>query len=629
MTSKLEVPTTVFDCTNAYKYCCTPQYFSSFQNSLIKYTLPGLGMAAPRSERLSSHELDKANQFMQKLSISKLKGFLNAQAKVFEKLDINLNSQRQYRWRLNKFLKWLEEQGWIEIRPKAVGEYKPYRFSGERHEKINRKKLTNRGKIEKFALSFEPGDYPSPKEATIALCKIQAELQEFEKFLKEGCGFKPTTRKLRMIDAQRFLGWLYRAEGVSLEELSLSSLVGVSQLNLSIMDFDDHSKFVYAQLLAEENSKEIAEECVKKIERFFNWLSNPPLPHTKEKYLESVVTIAKFLYRNQADSTYVDNYKNIPVISRLRILLANCTKEIKTKPPAVPYEKKAVTWQMALMVLERLRCEAIMARSDKKNAQCRSGYRKIKRSELAIANSFMRFLLVSMFVLVPPDRQQTYRELRLGETLKHGIYKENFFTPKNKMSNPDSAEYYIHLLPEDYKTGKFYGEWIGKLPNTQFKDGTTFYQYLDLWLYGARNNNPLKEKLELKDNKPLREALNPKGHNYVFLGRNKGMPLNENTLDSLIKHIFERMASVPVCPHTLRNMFRTYIDEIGISDQESKSVAFWMKHDLRTAHQYSRQQCRSKLKPGEELTKKINNQILKNLAQFKLPLLLTSEYLEA
>lgn len=290
-------------------------------------------------------------------------------------------------------------------------------------------------------------------------------------------------------------------------------------------------------------------------------------------------------------------------------------EEIKQNPPVVAYEDKAVTWGNAMSVLNRTRFEAILADGDK---ICKGKRRKRKRDIRAISNSMNRFLLLALFTLIPPDRQQIPRSLVWGKSLIYGRYCQGQFEVlSNFVSDTDTDTdigFYLNIYQDKSKVGKFYGDWLGKIPNYFFPDGTQFYDYLELWLMGDNKNNPLRSILKLEDdyNQPLRLSLheNAANHNYVFLGRNNGNPLNKDTLWSIIRYLFERMSNVPVCPHTLRHMFRTYVNELGISKTESESIAFWMKHSPETAAKYSRQTLESKLQPGFSLLSTINQNLL-------------------
>ena len=515
---------------------------------------------------------------------------------------------------LKDFLNWTEKQKWLT--PKTPDNKKEiYRFSGEKHERIQRKRLTNRkGQFKRYALSFDVSDYlregNQEQEEFIKsqLERISTELQDFGAYMRKR-GYREISINTRFKMANRLLGWLHYIKGVPLEELSLSSLIPVVRLKYSLSEFPNYHDYIYTKGLAQEEAKKATESIVKKLEEYWEWLEqahNKPSPSSKAIYSESTMAIACFLYRNETDEEYANQYEDIPVVRRLRIYTNKLEIQRRNSPPAVPFHKKAVSWETVLMVLEKLRYEANMTYSD---SLVNGEHKKKKRPIKAIANSMMRFLLLAMFVIVPPDRQRTFRELQLGETLKHGTFKGGMFIPRKKMLNPDEAKFYIHLLPEQYKTGDSYGEWVGELPNTKFTDKSTFYQYLERWLYSGYQENG--------EVKGLREALKPENHNYVFFGKYTKEPLSIEALTAKIKNVFERHTGVPVPPHTLRTIFRSYIKEKGASPQELESVAFWMKHSLRTAdNTYTFLECSTKLRTGAALADRINSEILKDMTNY-------------
>jgi hypothetical protein len=383
----------------------------------------------------------------------------------------------------------------------------------------------------------------------------------------------------------------------------LKCLIEVVHLKFSIEDFSNYHDYIYAKGLAHEKAKKVAEATVKKLEELFDWLENKPSFGTKQTYTESAIAIACFLYRNETDAGYANLFEDIPVVRRLRVFCNKIDAQKRNSPAAVPFHEKSVSWEQVLIVTERLRYEADATHTD---AIVKGNYRRKKRPIKARAASMMTFLLLSMFTIVPPDRQRTYRELRLGETLKHGSYQGEIFIPRERMINPQGAKFFIHLLPNQYKTGEAYGEWIGELPNTKYSDGRTFYQYLEEWLYCGYEKDGVVQG--------LREALNPGNHNYVFFGRITGEPLDTTSVTTKVQKPFERMTSVPVSPHTLRKIFRSYIKDRGASPEELESAAYWMKHDLRTAEKdYTFLDCRSKLRAGAALTNRINSEFLKNV----------------
>jgi hypothetical protein len=602
------IPSNILECINAYEHSCDSQKFTSFKSTIFRFTLPGLGLPLPKGKRMTPNELEAARKFAAELPLSSLHLLPEAQKKTFEMLQASSNLCSKHRIYLKEFLDWVSEKKWIAQKV-TDDKKKLYRFSGERHDRIQRKKLTNRKALRKFSLSFEVSDYLTEEDENqkeiiqFHLDRIGKELKEFEMYLRGERGYQKTSLEVRYKSAIRFLGWLYEANKVPLEKLSLESFIEVVHLKFSMADFPKYQDYYYAKGLAQEKAKEVADSTVKKLEELFEWLENKPTPGTKQTYTESAIAIASFLYRNETDVDYANLCEDIPVVRRLRVYCNKIEKQKRNSPPDVPYHEKAVTWEQVLMVVERLRYEADATHTD---SIVKGEHKRKKRPIKARAASLMNFLLVALFTVVPPDRQRTYRELRLGETLKHGIYHGEMFIPREKMINPQDAKFFIHLLPDQYKTGKAYKEWIGELPNLKYPDGKTFYQYLEKWLYcGYKKDGVVKG---------LREVLNPKDHNYVFFGKITGEPIEVEGMTKKVASVFERMTGVPVSPHTLRKIFRSYIKEKGASPEELESAAYWMKHDLRTAEKdYTFLDCQSKLKAGTALAERINSEILKKV----------------
>lgn len=612
------IPTNVLGAVDAYKHLNNPKDFPLIQSTLFRFTIPALSGVVPQGSRLTASEIVTVREFLATLPLSKLSEFREAQEKTFKLLQTPANKQSQPKSYLNKFLNWVDEQNWLVTGSlNETGETQGYRFYLKGKGVMQRKKLTDRpaNTLDKFALSFDVEDYfpsSSEEEESIkqVLAKIAGEIQVFEDWMIAR-GYKESSRKIRREHAKRFLGWLYRSKEIPLQELSLGSLIPVIKLRYSVRDFDTYDKYIYAKVLATEQAKEVATETVNKLKDYFKWLNNPPSPGTKAMYVEGVISLAKFLYRDETDPDYHAECMDVPVVKRLRVFCNDLEKEKRSSRPAVPYHEKAITWEQVLLALEKLRIEANLTHIDSRS---KSGIIKPKKRPMgARANSLMRFLIFAFFVVVPPDRGRTFRELRIGETFKHGIFEGDIFIPKERMLNPLEARYYIHLLPDDYKTGDAYGEWIGELPNTQFPDGSYFYDYLNLWLYDEVVSVHRRHKVTYKG---MRSVLQPEDHNYLFFGPNNKKPLNDAAqMTSKVRYPLERLTGIPLSPHTLRKIFRTFIKDRLATHAEEESIAYWMKHDLRTANKhYTFQSCRNKLKPGIELANRLNGEVLQRIS---------------
>jgi len=162
------------------------------------------------------------------------------------------------------------------------------------------------------------------------------------------------------------------------------------------------------------------------------------------------------------------------------------------------------------------------------------------------------------------------------------------------MKNPTHAQWWMHLLPQDYKTGKKYREWWGRLPNTRFRDGTTLYNYIEEWLT------------------KWRPIFNP-NHNRLFTG-DKGKKIPAAAFSSKVERSICRFTGVRVNPHSLRHIFVTYLRQIGASEEVLNSAAKAMRHSRKTqANIYDLQDLQAALEPSLELVQKIAESFFSNL----------------
>jgi hypothetical protein len=334
----------------------------------------------------------------------------------------------------------------------------------------------------------------------------------------------------------------------SLVEISFSKLVPFIRLNIESTEFEFEENPWLSQITAKakalENIKKEAKRIVNLMKEFFAWLKNPPSIRTKQSYIDALIAYSKYVYRDETDETMALNFEDIPLINRLKVFHREVNSSRKKSSDS---HNKYLPWTDVLDVINKLRFEA-----DLENRKDRD-YR-IKRRLSSRAKSLQNFVLLGFFVLIPPSRQRVIRELELGRTLKYGTFSNGRFTPFEKMANPSEAKYYIHLQPEDYKTGNIYGEWLGEFPNTEFPDGSKFYDYLNRWLFrGYQDKNG--------DWHGMREVIAAPSEKTVLVRENLGKSYDKNSMCLKIKSIFTRWAGVSISPQDLRHLYRTYIDD--------------------------------------------------------------------
>jgi hypothetical protein len=375
-----------------------------------------------------------------------------------------------------------------------------------------------------------------------------------------------------------------------LADLRLETLVPFVKLRLSLEDLTSLDQWAIQSWFAREQAKRLADQLEATVRRYLRWRDtgfqgNPSLhPDSKVNNIKGWLVAAKYVYRHETDQDETDDFEDIPAVRRLRKLNRELIKQGKHVPKVVNHDLKMVPWPTLLSAVERLRVEAELARLETNGS---------KRSQAAQAKSMQRFLLLSFLTILPPDRQRTYRELRVGKTLVQGQLVGSTFTPVERMADPQNAKWYIHLEAPDYKTGATYGTWWGEVPDVDYGDGKTFYDYMDEWLH------------------QWRPVLAPK-HPYFFT-QPHGKPLTAGASQDLVRCALYRLLHVPVTPHVLRNMFITYLYEQKVPGHILDSAALAMHHSRRMqAESYNKQEQFDKLSPSFAFARALVQQSVKS-----------------
>ncbi len=585
---------------------------SLMRSALLRFTLPGLGGLKASGDRLKNKEVIKGLNHLSTIVVEEKTPEIlcAAQAKTFEMLRTPKERQRQPRYYLNQFIKLGIQEGFF-LNPSEKTKNSNYEFYSKEKKNTKYIKTTNRIRNLKFTLSLNPEDYEltpdnlSPEEISRELSRIKSSLEEFESHCLNIERNRPSTIENRVRFILLILGWMYEKKKIPLTQLSLNSLIPFINLTPQLSDFSNEENPLMKQMvtkaLAVESLKQEANKLVSLVTDFFAWLRNPPSLSTKRFYLEHLITLAKYIYRDQTDKTMARDFSDVPIVTRLRVF--HCELKNQKNNNASKKIDKYLPWGEILQVFEKLRFEA-----DLTTIQAGRNYRKARRTS-AIAKNIQDCVLLGMFVLVPPPRQRVVRELEFGRTLKYGFFKNGNFTPAEELLNPDEAKYYIDLQPEDYKTGNIYGRWTAPFPNVRFHDGKCFYDYLNLWLFQGYQD-------EDGNWHGMRSILAKEDTKTVFVAELTGEPYPESRMSRKIKNFFVRWTKVPLSPHDLRHIYRTHIEDpkTGATEEEKESAAFWMRHSAQMAKKvYSHLDCEQKLHLGTLLCSRINQQFLGGL----------------
>lgn len=563
------------DALNRYIKNLPDKKAKSLRSALFRFVVPGLGGVPPKGDRMTPSEIAEASEFIASTPLARLSDALDIQAKEMQRCKIKPDTQRVHRCHLKAFISWCKEQGWL-TEPEALKQSEPYRFhrpdtqtKQKRYRKLNSKYIL--------------------KDSDIS-DKLAIQLREYEAFSR-------FTLKKRDISIQKFdipcikrvLGWLHSHKGIANEELSLERIVPIVKMQFEFSDFGSFEKYAVAKVEAESQSIKEGQKADALMHEYFAFCNCSA--NSFSRILTTVISVAKFLYKDEIAPHQSDGV--IPVIQILRKTRSHFDDLAKHEAPVVPKEERMVSWTQALEVVESLRFEADMEYTD---SLIKGQMHKDKRDQTAIASSLYRFLLIAFFVLMPPDRQRTVRELTLGRTLVKGSRDSGVFIPIDRMKNKKDAQWWIHLRPEDYKTGKTHGEQWHLVPNVEFLDGKNFYEYIDRWLDNYRD---LFE--------PVDEIFFPVRH-----GSRRGKVLNHPTVNATTQAIFRRFTGVPVTPHRLRDMYVTHLKRIGVSEAELEAAALRMHHSPATQSKIYNQQTKDeRIAPIYDLHSQIIQSALK------------------
>lgn len=558
------------------------------QTALVRYMIPGWGGVGPKGARATIAEVQAGLEFLNRISVQKFSDALFVQEQVFEQLGVSKQQSRGPRCYVKKMIDWASSQGWFDDQSNN-DESAPYRFrypNGQRRISARDLKLSGRTKRSPFLLKDH--------ETNASLGK---ELKAFKGFLQKHSGNKEESSNKHLRHVKQMLGWLYRFKGVSIDKLSLELIIPIVHLNLQLRNFKntegllDMNAYSIAKQIAQEEAKEAAAKALQLAEEYLDFYAGSPT--TRSIVLDALIGLAKFIYLDETDHENIKSFDDIPTIVRLRKLRCQIGKEIKFTPECIPFEQKSIPWEQAIEVLICLQKEADSLVYNVKDEACKSGHSTRSRAETSIASSLQRFLILAFMTLIPPDRSRTIRELEVGRTLKQGSYESGVFVPIKRMQNPLKAEWYLYLTAMDYKTGKHYGTYQGKLLDIPLGN-KSFYQYINDWLT------------------KYRAVLKPK-HNFFFTGKD-GQPLNTSSkLLGVVKGAFVKFTGVPVTPKELRRMYVTYLMDSGASEAELEGAACAMHHSRRMQSLiYDKQTQLRKVAPTNQFNQRTIKKILGN-----------------
>lgn len=577
----------LFDLYEKYRITLDKQQLANLHSCLIRYTLPGWGfIPSLRSKhRLDPEDLEKAKDFMKGISFSQVSSALNVQQSIFEQQKVNPSLQKTRRSYLKKFLDWIAK----EYAQEQTKKESPLpRSSRKRKAKVSKpSKLTSRGKTTAISLGKVKGDIINPN--------LQKELNDFQKFCQDELNTSDSSVQSYLDIVLLFLGFWIRYFKYSPETLSLKDIIPYVKLFYKIGEFDhekdSYIKYCIKRQQALDEHIERSNQLIEKLKEYWNVM--PQIQNykgysgnRKSLHIATLINLSKFIY-HQDVASQDDDYTVLYLIRKLHRESHNLKDQIKKdkqkREERDRYTKNA-KWEQILQVVENLRQDSLIERYN-------TG---VKRPARRIATSLQRFLMMALLTLIPPDRQQIIRTLvyekdplskianpdEKGNYLVYGYFDENdYFTPSEKLEDPKKAQWYLY--ERAYKTAKTYGTMIINVPDYLFNDGTTFYQYLDQWLFSQEDilSAPMKNR-----SYNLRASFKPIS-NTLFIKPRTSKSHYVDSVYNMVKTIFQQELGLSINPHYLRTIFATYLDQLEMegvitSAQREVIAQTGMKHSI-------------------------------------------------
>ncbi|BAQ66962.1 hypothetical protein [Geminocystis sp. NIES-3709] len=577
---------------------------NNVRSALFRYYGKGLEERKTEKARFNKEMMKRMERRLAKVEINdqfNRDQFIKILEKGFDLLEIKPKQRNPIRSHLNTFLRFIEEK--ILNRNQVKNEEKPY---SPRNKIIDKsyieKSKAKRKQKPKIALEDNPEfyldrleeKYPEKnKKELIEIAKnslknLEEEYNNFTKYHK--------LQKVRLITIKshlcrlgRLLGWYYQHNPITIEELNLQSIIKVIDTKVDREEYGyDMNEIYIVEGKARDKAKSEAKKLIKFIDNFLIEYEVKTLT-TAKHYVESLISVSKFLYRDITDIAEADNFEDIIVMRYLRAKVRKVKETFSNLQP----EKLPLDWKEVKQVIDAYRLDANLEYYERFSNV--NGKKTIRRSDkktpIARAQNLQNFLILALFTVNTPDRQRTIRELEYGRTLKYGKLDNNgFLIPLQPMEDKaQEGRYFLDQKPEDHKLGdksRFFA-----INNPRYEDGTYFYDYLNKWLFQG-----------------FRDILAQPTTKTVFVRAKTGLPYESKEMSSKVGYLFKKKTGVSIGPHKLRNIFVTYLANSNATDAERRAAAFQMNHSLEIADKtYNNQTDMERIKPIQEWLERQNN----------------------
>lgn len=293
--------------------------------------------------------------------------------------------------------------------------------------------------------------------------------------------------------------------------------------------------------------------------------------HPYYSLLRGLTKLLKFRFRfdSTTEAGYGEtSFNDIPVVRELRKLHRDANKLQRVAPHSSSLEKKWLSWPEYLQVVQSLQAELETLLKEYDGDDPLPDQESYTWAQRKIAAAFQRYLVLAIFSNVP-DRQRTIRELEIGRTFVRS----------------DDSVWTIRHAPDDYKTGKTYGE----RPPLQLAPSLT----------GLLDDFVRRWRVCLKPTS---------GHNKLFCQVRTGNPFTADSVYQTVGRACFAATGKRTNPHLLRDMIVTHIREHSeASEQQLEALALFMGHSLAVQRSsYDRRTLKTKVAPAVHLLQSVN-----------------------
>lgn len=276
----------------------------------------------------------------------------------------------------------------------------------------------------------------------------------------------------------------------------------------------------------------------------------------------------RFAKESESDPSYGEHsFSDIPIIRELRKLHRDANRKQRLSPRSSDEDRKWMSWEEYLQVIEAMKQDLEEAiRKFEQNPPTRKKGELHTAAERTIAKKFQAYLVLAFFASVP-DRQRTFRELELGRSFV-----------KDKTSNL----WTIRHGPDDYKTGKTYGD---RPPLVIAPDLVpAIDDFVERW----------------------RPCLSPSTESF-FVQSRTGKPLTQDSVYQIVARNCYTHTGKKTNPHLLRDMIVTHVRGSDASEKQLEALALYMGHSIQMQRDsYDRRTLTKKVEPAVELLQTVN-----------------------